>query len=51
MSPQDAKQAVKVLEKHRKKVTASEDKARAFLVRAGILNKKGTQLSATYRES
>jgi len=51
MSPRETQQAVRVLKQHRKKVTSSRRNAREFLVRAGILNKQGTRLSSTYRES
>lgn len=49
MSPSDARQAVKALRAHRKKVTASRKKAQEFLVRAGILQKDGKKLAARYR--
>ena len=49
MSPADAKQAIKSLRVHRKKVTASKKTARQFLIRAGILQKDGKKLTAQYR--
>jgi len=51
LSPREIKQEVKALKRHRKEVTSSPDKARDFLIRAGILNKQGTRLSSSYRDS
>jgi hypothetical protein len=49
MSSVDVKQTVKTLIDHRKKVTSSREKAREFLVRAGILAKSGDTLTPPYR--
>jgi hypothetical protein len=40
---------VKASEKRRKSFKGSPKKARQLLIEAGILNKKGTQLSRIYR--
>jgi hypothetical protein len=51
LSPREIEQEIKALKRHRKEVTSSADKARDFLIRAGILNKQGTKLSSSYRDS
>ena len=43
------KQHVKASQKFRKSIKQSPEKARKFLISAGILNKKGTQLAKVYR--
>jgi len=43
------KEHLKASRKLRKSFARSPAKARQFLIRAGILNKKGTGLSARYR--
>ena len=43
------KQHVKASRKFRKSIKRSPEKARKFLISAGILNKKGTQLAKVYR--
>jgi hypothetical protein len=49
MSPAEAKKEIKALKEHSKKITASPQQARDFLVRAGILDKKGEKLAVRYR--
>ena len=43
------KEHLKASRKVRQSFQASPENARQFLIRAGILNKKGTGLSARYR--
>ena len=49
MSSLDVLRAVKLLREHRERVTESREKAREFLIRSGILVKKGDRLSPPYR--
>lgn len=49
MTATEAKKEIKALKAHRKEVTASKEAATAFLVKAGILEKNGTQLAKPYR--
>ena len=42
-------QHVKASQKFRKSIKGSPEKARTFLIGAGILNKKGTRLARIYR--
>ncbi len=43
------KQHVEASQKFRKSIKRSPEKARKFLISAGILNKKGTRLAKVYR--
>jgi hypothetical protein len=43
------KETLKALENVRKSLKGNPKKAREFLIRAGILNKKGTGLARRYR--
>ena len=43
------KQHVKASQKFRKSIKGSPEKARTFLIGAGILNKNGTRLARIYR--
>jgi hypothetical protein len=49
MTAAEVKKEIQVLREHRKEVTATKEAAKAFLVQAGILDKKGKRLTKPYR--
>jgi hypothetical protein len=49
MTSAQAKKEIKVLREHTQTLCKSPAKARAFLIKAGILDKTGKRLAKTYR--
>jgi hypothetical protein len=49
MTAEETRREIKVMRQAAKKITSTPEKARAFLIRAGILAKNGKGLAAKYR--